>query len=400
VTAVRVPDVLLRISPKMLERYNSVVVAGAGRGRAVPLPYVFTRADASPCATSWGKDGVLRLAAASKLRADDYGPYYEQGLVDALGQPLHGIRLEGTRTNVVLWNRDLTNAAWTKTNVSAAKDQIGVDGVAASASKITASAGNGTCLQAITLGSSARAQSAYVKRVTGSGVVEMTMDNGGTWTAVTVTAAWTRVTIPTQTIANPTVGFRIVTNGDAIAVDFVQNENGVFPSSPIAVTTVAVVRAADALTVPFNFGPVDKTILYRFARPVWADAAGDLGINVELLTLGTVNDPNARVQLYAQQGARTFTGRFGTSASQASASIPSGAELAFTTQCKNASTLPAVAVDVGSGLTAFDTGAPAFTAYANQIATFGYSTGQPYIVLTDVLVPRGLFTRAEMLAIP
>jgi hypothetical protein len=175
-----------------------------------------------------------------------YGPRfdYDPSTLTALG-----LLLEGTRTNVALWNRDLTNAAWTKTNVTAAKDQTGIDGVASSASKITATAGNGTILQAITLASSARFQSAYVKRVTGSGVVEMTTDNGTTWTAITVTADWTRVSIPTKTLADPTIGFRIVTSGDAIAIDFVQNENGAFASSPIWTTTAAVTRASDVCQI-------------------------------------------------------------------------------------------------------------------------------------------------------
>lgn len=160
-----------------------------------------------------------------------------------------GLLVEEARTNVVLWNRDLTNAAWTKSNVTAALNQTGIDGSANSASSLTATAGNGTALQGITLASSARWQTAFVKRITGSGVVEMTMDNGSTWTAVADTSSWTRVAIPTQTLANPTVGFRIVTSGDAIAVDFVQNENsGSFATSPILVTTVAVARALDVVT--------------------------------------------------------------------------------------------------------------------------------------------------------
>jgi hypothetical protein len=77
----------------------------------------------------------------------------------------------------------------------------------------------------------------------------MTMDNGATWTAITVTAGWTLVSIPTQTLTNPTVGFQIVTNGDAIAVDFVQNENGVFATSPIVTTTVSVTRALDVVSM-------------------------------------------------------------------------------------------------------------------------------------------------------
>jgi hypothetical protein len=160
-----------------------------------------------------------------------------------------GLLVEEGRTNVVLQSRDLSNASWTKTTITAAKDQTGADGTANGASSILATGANGTCLQAITLVSSARFQTAYVKRITGSGTINMTMDNGVTWTAISPTTAWTQVSIPTQTLANPTVGFRIVTNGDAIAVDLVQNENGAFATSAIPTTTVAVARVADLVTM-------------------------------------------------------------------------------------------------------------------------------------------------------
>jgi hypothetical protein len=173
-----------------------------------------------------------------------YGPRFDY---DPATLTARGILIEESRTNLALYCRDLTNAAWTKTNVTAAKDQTGIDGVANSASKITASAGNGTVLQSITLASSQRFQSAYVKRITGTGTVEMTTDGGSTWTAITVTASWAKVTIPAQTVTNPSVGFRIITNADAIAVDFVQNETGAFATSPIFTTSASVTRVADII---------------------------------------------------------------------------------------------------------------------------------------------------------
>jgi hypothetical protein len=202
----------------------------------------FTRASTK---TALDANGAVRIVPHSL-------PAFQWTLDPVSGLMVPGVLMEDARTNVVLWSRDLTNAAWTKSNVTATQNQIGADGIAASATSLTATAGNGTALQAITLGSSARAQSAYVKRITGSGVIQMTTDNGATWTAVAVTSAWSRVSIPAQTLANPTVGFRIVTNGDAIAVDFVQNENGPFPTSPILTTTVAVARTADALSFAFG----------------------------------------------------------------------------------------------------------------------------------------------------
>jgi hypothetical protein len=174
-----------------------------------------------------------------------YGPAFDH---DSSGNPL-GLRIEESRTNIVAYCNDLTNAAWTAgATMTVAKNQTGVDGVANSASLLTGGlvSSTNTILQSITLSSSARAQSAYVKRITGSGVVNMTMDGGTTWTAITVTSGWTRVSIPTQTIANPNVGFQIVTNGDAIAVQYVDNENGSFITSPIPnLATGTATRAPD-----------------------------------------------------------------------------------------------------------------------------------------------------------
>lgn len=187
------------------------------------------------------------------------------------------------RTKVALWNRDFTNAAWSKTDVTAAKDQTGVDGVANAASSLTATAGNGTVLQAITLASSARFQTAYVKRLTGSGTINMTMDNGSTWTAISPTTSWSRLSIPTQTLANPTVGFRIVTSGDAIAVDFFDNENGTFATPPTVVTTAAVPVEADVISLT---GAAATAALAAKAAFVQTGAGAQVGVAGYLVSWG------------------------------------------------------------------------------------------------------------------
>ncbi len=163
----------------------------------------------------------------------------------------NGLLIEEGAINEALWSRDMTNAVWAKTTMTAAKDQTDINGVANAASSITATGANATILQTVTRASDTVWQSAYIKRLVGSGTINMTTDNGVTWTVVTATAAWTRVTIPVQTLANPICGFRIVTSGDSIAVDFVQNEHAIgggtadFSSSPIPTTTAAAIRQSD-----------------------------------------------------------------------------------------------------------------------------------------------------------
>jgi hypothetical protein len=193
-------------------------------------------------ATYFGSDGLLKTTAANEARFD-----CAIGTGTAIG-----LLIEGARTNVVLYNRDLTNAAWVisnTTDLTAAKDQVGIDGAANSASSLLCNVANGTILQSITLASSQRFQTAYVKRLVGTGAVNMTTDGGATWTAITLAASWTRVSIPAQTVTNPSVGFQLATLNDKIAIDFVQNEAGAFATSPIATTNASVTRSADAFTL-------------------------------------------------------------------------------------------------------------------------------------------------------
>ena len=196
----------------------------------------FTRASSGTFVDS---AGVLQTAATNVPRFD-HNPTTLESL---------GLLVEEQRTNLLLHNRTLTNVAWVASNITPAKDQVGADNVSNSASSITATDANGTILQTITSASAARATSAYVKRITGTGTIEMTQNNGSTWTAVTVTSAWTRVTIPSATVTDPVVGFRIVTSGDAIAVDYAQLENGAFSTSAIETTTATVTRSADVCSI-------------------------------------------------------------------------------------------------------------------------------------------------------
>ena len=193
----------------------------------------FTRAST---ATYFDKLGVLRTAADNEPRFD-----YDPVTLEA-----KGLLIEESRQNLVRWNRDLINVAWVKTGCSVLKNQVGLDGTI-EACTIGATADNATILQTISSASAARITSAYLKRLSGVGTIQMTQNNGATWTDITssVGSNWSRVEIPSATIANPIIGFRIVSNSDSIAVDFVQHELGAFSTSPIATTSTAVTRQAD-----------------------------------------------------------------------------------------------------------------------------------------------------------
>lgn len=194
---------------------------------------------------------------------------------DSAGDPL-GLLVEEARTNLALYSSDFTNAAWTKSNMTTAQTATGPGGTANGATTLTATAGNATALQAITSASAARITSTYIKRRTGTGNIDLTQDNGSTWTTVTVTSSWTRVNIASVTSTNPTVGIRIVTSGDAVDIAHFQHEVGAFITSPIRTTSATVTRAADQdgkATSGFPWSATNGMLVVK-ARPILANSLG------------------------------------------------------------------------------------------------------------------------------
>lgn len=152
-----------------------------------------------------------------------------------------GLWAGGSFTQQCLWNRDLTNAVWTATNITALKNQIGADGVANAASSITATANLGTISQTITAISAAHRASAYVKRLVGVGTLELAID-GATYNILPVPASgYVQLPIPALTGANPVYSFRIGTSGDSFAIDFCGCENRAAYSPAVAAATSAAV---------------------------------------------------------------------------------------------------------------------------------------------------------------
>lgn len=189
-----------------------------------------------------------------------------------------GIWMEPLRTNLVLHSRDLSQAIWTKTNMTCAKTATGMRNDANGASTCTASAGNGTAIQATVTAAATRNTSFHIKRRTGTGAVEVTRDNGATWTAVTSSLSntlWKRVVsadVPgcaggncivvsqmTSAIANPTVGIRVVTSGDAVDVDFVQDEEAAVASTPILNAGTSLFRDYAVIDIPAVVSPTSAT---------------------------------------------------------------------------------------------------------------------------------------------
>ena len=239
----------------------------------------FTRA--ANTATFFGSNLLLQTANANIPRFD-YNP---------LTGALNGLLIEQASTNVAIQNRDRTNAAWVKVTTTAALDQTGIDGTANSASSLTATGGNATTLQTVVHVSSTDTYSVYIKRITGTGEIDISTD-GTTWTNVTAqinSSSYSRVTITQAAVVNPAFGIRIVTNGDKIAVDYSQLEVLGFATSPIATTTVAVARNADVATILVSKFPYNQNLGTLFVQSIpnwpvnntvrWALISPDNGFN-------------------------------------------------------------------------------------------------------------------------
>lgn len=202
-----------------------------------------------PCALHYS------LTRASVKYCQTLGLIWVQSISGQLCATDQGLLVEEARTNTALWSRDMTNAAWVKVGMGTALNAVGIDGTANSATTLTATGTASSCtasctiLQTLTIGSAAENYSFWVQRVTGSGTVNITINNlVGTAACTVVTTQFTRCTV-TATLANPVIGIQMTTLNDVIVVDFNQLELGAFPTSPILTTTTSATRAADNVLV-------------------------------------------------------------------------------------------------------------------------------------------------------
>lgn len=231
---------------------NSFVTADAGSGvmnitdgigAATPT---FTR---STTAATRLASGLWKLDVAVNAARS----YYNESLA------FDGFLCEPAATQLLAVGstRDLTNAVWaTNTTMTVAKDQTGIDGTANAASSLTATGADSILGQTVTAAASSRTFSAFVKRITGTGVVTL-QQVGGTTTALDITSlinstTWTQVEL-NATQLNAICNFKLATSGDAIAVDCAQFESGGKATTPIP---SGGTRSADLLAtgLPFNTG--------------------------------------------------------------------------------------------------------------------------------------------------
>lgn len=152
--------------------------------------------------------------------------------------------------------RDMSDASWVKVTATAVKNATGIDGVANSASTLTATGVTSTILQTLVAAATSRTYSCWIRRKTGTGTIILkhgtaTLDV----TALINASTYTLVQLNDNEL-NVAYGIQITTSGDAIEVDFNQFEAGADATSPI--DTAAATRVKDTLSYS-TVGNIDFT---------------------------------------------------------------------------------------------------------------------------------------------
>lgn len=200
------------------------------------------------------RDGIVRPSCASSQttinvpRRSDYGIWIEGAA--------------GNAHNYALWSRDFTQSGtWTLVGMTAAKTATGADGVANSATLLTATSSINSAAQTTVIANKTVTCSAWVKRVTGTGTFSISCDNV-TFTDVSGlinSSTWTQVRVPTVTVTNAVAGVKFGTNGDAVDIDFFQDEDDDQATSPILTTNAINQRGPENIFIgtnasDFNYG--------------------------------------------------------------------------------------------------------------------------------------------------
>jgi len=251
---------------------------------------------------SSGDFNVTRNTTATRFNSAGLIESVASG-IPRLDYPIGGgcpaLLVEPAATNLVLHSRDLNNAVWSGTTVTRAKNAVGADGVASGATTITATAASGTVLQALSHASQSRVFSAYIRRVTGTGAIQLTTNGGTNWDTVTITSGYTQVASVARTVASGTVGIRLAVSGDVIEVDFTQGEVGPVATSPMATTTGSITRNADVI----NLSGAVSGCIGQTEGTIYAEVDfRNLGYNGAILTLQTDNWLTNSIQIQKSLG--------------------------------------------------------------------------------------------------
>jgi hypothetical protein len=164
-----------------------------------------------------------------------------------------GVTTAKAEENLLLRSQDYS-ATWTVTNLTPVTGKTAPDATS-TATEFTATAANAVLTQGYTAIAGSYTFSVFLRRVTGTGDIQIAADNG-TWTTKVITSTWARYDV-TQTVAagSKTAGVRVVTNTDVIEVWGAQLEQRSSVTAYTATTTQPITNYIPVLLTAANNQP-------------------------------------------------------------------------------------------------------------------------------------------------
>ena len=226
-----------------------------------PLPFDFTRASSG---TVVNQSGLIETVGSGIPR------------IDFQGNTKGALLLEPSRTNLITYSEDFSNAAWNKgTGTIIENVSISPDGTL-SADKFTSATTASFAFLSETMSANASqtyTYSIWIKKVSGSGVLKLAISDvilaTTTSANISLTTEFVRYsfTIASGDLSNTGligVGFINMTSGDVIEVWGAQLEQGTYATSYIPTSGSAVTRVADACNNGANEQVINSTegVLY------------------------------------------------------------------------------------------------------------------------------------------
>ena len=200
--------------------------------------------------------------------------------------------------NLLLWTQEFDNAAWVKTNSAVVANSVVAPDGTTTADTLTAASANGTALQTYIAINAPYVYSVWLRRLTGTGDVQITVD-GTTYTTVAVTSTWTRFdTTLVPPVNTRTAGVRIVTSGDAVYVWGAQLE--IVPDASLTlgseirssgVTGLIGTATAATYNTGTGAGSVARVDLSNQSFVQWTGLSGTYRVNLA----ATTGSPTIRV---------------------------------------------------------------------------------------------------------
>jgi hypothetical protein len=140
-----------------------------------------------------------------------------------------------------------TNNNWVYTDMTrVSTTELAPDGTS-TATLIEGTSANATVISDTADGSGDYVFSGYLKRGSGSGQIQYTINNGSTWSNINPTSEWARYRFISQNVTSAHVGFKINASGSQLYVWGLMLERARNVTTPIITTTARVTRSADIL---------------------------------------------------------------------------------------------------------------------------------------------------------